>query len=810
MVLEDRRGVIPSQYDLLSVVVHKGAGAKSGHYHAYVRDVLRAGAWSEVEAQRNGKGKSSYKAPAPEAPSYKMSVDFNHPDAPLMVCKAALKDAPGMSLTTDELCNTIMALIGKSWNKSFKTTWGPITQFLKRHSDTFLLNGQDVLLLESPPAAVEEHLEEKGSDGADEVKAPEMARAAAAAAVVPPEDDSGQWFDFDDSTVSPVLSARIDDTFGSSSATEVAYLLVYRRSDLGALPVIEPPPHILQEVFTHAPVDAADVVQLNVFVTQLDPVQQHPQVQMSVSSNLTAAALCKQLAERFGIPEEFLNVHIINSKGTTPVPAEAISIADCGVEGNSELLLENIVDRSDDTSLAALEYLKRQNLLEVFIEDMASEEKKTHKIMIERTATIAELRAMMLARLDSKVLDSVLQSAAGGRLRTPAGRLFSSEDKTMNDLSIYQGQTLVFEAKMLPRENEVLLRYDLLGPTSTGVTKDITVRLEQSLLEVKVMIATELGMDPAICRLRISGKKAKGKNLIQKEEQTVKQSGISSGTTIFVENIKLAAKDFVRVKLFQEIVAQMDSAAPTTNSTDANSSTGIFNAVAGVASRLFSSAAVPDSVPASAPASSGMELEAVPPFLVNVGEMAPAELNLHKNETTLFMLKEEISHALVANGYTVPSIEYIRISNTTGGEQQPREIFRHPDSTLQQLSITQDAKLLVTLLQEPEELPTNSALLRVYRRKAGTDAFTGPYPWLCMREGLSTATLVATAARVVGVPAERAAVYYLNSGWMAVEDVEVRTKTRKGTNVSIKTFDLSKLNDYGVLGIFSRKSFTIW
>ncbi len=50
------------QYDLLSVIIHRGTGAKSGHYHAYIKDVTRSGLWNETDAKIPEKGLKETKA----------------------------------------------------------------------------------------------------------------------------------------------------------------------------------------------------------------------------------------------------------------------------------------------------------------------------------------------------------------------------------------------------------------------------------------------------------------------------------------------------------------------------------------------------------------------------------------------------------------------------------------------------------------------------------------------------------------------------------------------------------------------------
>jgi hypothetical protein len=166
--------------------------------------------------------------------------------------------------------------------------------------------------------------------------------------------------------------------------------------------------------------------------------------------------------------------------------------------------------------------------------------------------------------LSSAVQGMVHALASGGRLRTPAGRLFTSEAKTLTDLSVYQGQTFVLECKALPKENEISLRFIVLEPAAGGTFKHSEVRdlvfpNDAILSVVKTMMATEAELDPSVCKLRLSNKKGAPGTHITNEQQTVKAQNISNGTTLFLEHQKLRAKNQISVALFLETADEVKS-----------------------------------------------------------------------------------------------------------------------------------------------------------------------------------------------------------------------------------------------------------
>ncbi len=182
-------------------------------------------------------------------------------------------------------------------------------------------------------------------------------------------------------------------------------MLVYRRRDMDqlGLPRPEPPRHLVEEVCSAAAASAAagrgPAQNLTLFITALQPSLPSSTKPLTVSSDITTVALLSQIATLTGIPEDFLTAFIITDKGLTNLPSEAISISDCGLEDKSEICVENLTDTDGqpDHALSHLEYLKRQDLMQVFVEDVASPEKERQTLClnISRSATILELKNMV-------------------------------------------------------------------------------------------------------------------------------------------------------------------------------------------------------------------------------------------------------------------------------------------------------------------------------------------------------------------------------------------------------------------------------
>ncbi|KAG8184262.1 hypothetical protein JTE90_001081 [Oedothorax gibbosus] len=216
-------------YELFSVLIHSGCST-GGHYHAYIRDVDILGKWlqpDEEACSSNGKENND------------VSQD------PLLLIKAILLETSEHYLPIEFLSTEINKWTGFSWNKKYKSSHGIITKFLQKHSDVFEYdkNANIVHLKEEAVNRVPSPDPSKPStSGADSIPgSPKETRKQAVMNSLKlnifdkkkPSNIYGNliqnWFDFNDSRVSPILVKDIEKQF---SGKESAYMLFYRRKSL--------------------------------------------------------------------------------------------------------------------------------------------------------------------------------------------------------------------------------------------------------------------------------------------------------------------------------------------------------------------------------------------------------------------------------------------------------------------------------------------------------------------------------------------------------------------------------------------------
>eukprot|EP00753_Platysulcus_tardus_P021511 PLAT9028.2.p1 GENE.PLAT9028.2~~PLAT9028.2.p1 ORF type:complete len:1575 (+),score=825.94 PLAT9028.2:16-4740(+) len=164
-------------YDLCSVIVHKGS-AYRGHYYALIRDQLHEGGW--------------------QPPSFpdalrKVEHDLHSPMGVLLtLLSRAKRHDNGMRwLTFDQLGAQIKALISVSWNKRFRKRYSSMRHFLTKHSDHFLVHGDDVFLLETEEGITESALPALPVEPTGAAPLAGGAWSRGPSAAVTEEDDSG-------------------------------------------------------------------------------------------------------------------------------------------------------------------------------------------------------------------------------------------------------------------------------------------------------------------------------------------------------------------------------------------------------------------------------------------------------------------------------------------------------------------------------------------------------------------------------------------------------------------------------------------
>lgn len=259
---EGRKEVL---YDLFSVVIHSGS-THSGHYIAYIRDVDNLGVWTH---------------PGNEPVSFQTQLsDSTDPlefHSPLELLQAILKQCGGNG-SLNLLCKRMQDQTGVTWNKRFKQQYGPITKFMKNNSDVFVVDQTNHITLKeqseivhsiqgpeagSEISGVEQTLQKEVKEIEEELSLEEGMKDGAIkmegkdTGVLPDAEDNNKqekedvtplktkkatkkedkspplpghcWYEFNDSSVSPILTSSIEKTYQGKQS---AYMLFYRLRDL--------------------------------------------------------------------------------------------------------------------------------------------------------------------------------------------------------------------------------------------------------------------------------------------------------------------------------------------------------------------------------------------------------------------------------------------------------------------------------------------------------------------------------------------------------------------------------------------------
>ncbi|XP_074622517.1 ubiquitin carboxyl-terminal hydrolase 40-like isoform X2 [Acropora palmata] len=221
------------QYELFSAVIHSGS-CYGGHYHVYIRDLEGLGLWHEPDKEpvkivhEDEKGRENF---------------FNC-DHPVDLLSTLLRKLGGTA-SVNQLCQHMSRQAGISWNKRYKSQYGPLTKFLKTNSDIFSFDEScGGVSLKCDGGKISEKLSSSGTRMRDESisitndftksgvetsttvqeeKQPLLERSA----VVP---EFGHcWFDVNDARISCIRERDIQNQFAGK---ESAYMLFYRKKSL--------------------------------------------------------------------------------------------------------------------------------------------------------------------------------------------------------------------------------------------------------------------------------------------------------------------------------------------------------------------------------------------------------------------------------------------------------------------------------------------------------------------------------------------------------------------------------------------------
>ncbi|XP_046546355.1 ubiquitin carboxyl-terminal hydrolase 40-like [Haliotis rubra] len=227
------------QYELFSVVIHRG-GAYGGHYHAYIRDIDNLGHWvhpGKVDVEIVGKRQTG-------------AVELIKTNSPAELIEIILLKNPNQAMPVDQLGSEISKQTGVTWNKRYKKNHGTLSKYLSKQRGQIRYNPDTrwVMLASSEPQSTDSTT--TGTDSSSVSLFPDTGSGSSvteegvvtdpAVADVsgpwPPSDVPPvgyQWFNFDDSRVSPITVTEIERHF---SGRESAYMLFYRRKQKSRTP----------------------------------------------------------------------------------------------------------------------------------------------------------------------------------------------------------------------------------------------------------------------------------------------------------------------------------------------------------------------------------------------------------------------------------------------------------------------------------------------------------------------------------------------------------------------------------------------
>lgn len=157
-VHEKKGGMEPKMYDLIGVMSHKGSGARSGHYHALIRDIVGLGHWTKPksDSKYNPKAKPA-STPKPDAGKQQQQQQqvaskpepikggaagagggSEDPSSPSVVfSKLLLEQGGNDGLSIDKLTAELCRVTGVSWRTGYRRRYGTVPEFLRKHSDVF-------------------------------------------------------------------------------------------------------------------------------------------------------------------------------------------------------------------------------------------------------------------------------------------------------------------------------------------------------------------------------------------------------------------------------------------------------------------------------------------------------------------------------------------------------------------------------------------------------------------------------------------------------------------------------------------------
>ena len=242
-----------SQYELYIIIIHSGS-AYGGHYRTYIKDFNNLGVWTLQQPPAEKKKKEKQPVQKENQPDYSakeicliycddpdldmaerdgelFNLDYIKYESPLELIKALIYNKHKYELVKIELISAdLTKATGMSWNKRYKSKYGAIEKFLRKHEDIFdMCDNKFVALNKDLPINLiassrykvdainliesclnevdeqEEHIEEFETN------------------------EQFRWFDLNDAKIEAIRSSQIEKQF---EGKESAYMLFYRRKNI--------------------------------------------------------------------------------------------------------------------------------------------------------------------------------------------------------------------------------------------------------------------------------------------------------------------------------------------------------------------------------------------------------------------------------------------------------------------------------------------------------------------------------------------------------------------------------------------------
>ena len=151
-----------------------------------------------------------------------VNLDYLKYETPIELLKAFIYNKHKYEPVKVELiCGDLTKTTGMSWNKSYKSKYGPIEKFLRKNDDVFeLIDNKFVKLKESLPINIvassvySSRKTELISDCLEEIKTKETdGEEFNSKSQVLSGDETERWFDFNDSQITAIRSTQISKQF---------------------------------------------------------------------------------------------------------------------------------------------------------------------------------------------------------------------------------------------------------------------------------------------------------------------------------------------------------------------------------------------------------------------------------------------------------------------------------------------------------------------------------------------------------------------------------------------------------------------